>query len=161
MIFKPKQKAWVEAAVAAGFPAGSVVGYTEIDAVCATMGGVTRPWWIINNPDFRAGRGKFMIPVEGAAALHPAKRDDPDDEQQHEEGPCEQFIGHPCEQLGCDHAPPSPPSLLNSRLAALITAVALSRMAFVMHLDGVRHARGTLARRLASQYTQANAAKHE
>jgi len=69
MIFKPKQKAWVEAAVAAGFPAGSVVGYTEIDAVCATMGGVTRPWWIINNPDFRAGRGKFMIPVEGAASV--------------------------------------------------------------------------------------------
>jgi MoxR-like ATPase len=69
MIFKPKQKAWVEAAIAAGFPAGSVVGYTEIDAVCAAMGGVTRPWWIINNPEFRAGRGKFMIPVEGAVAV--------------------------------------------------------------------------------------------
>jgi MoxR-like ATPase len=69
MIFKPKQKAWIDAAAAAGFPAGTVVGYPEIDAVCDTMGGVTRPWWIINNAEFRAGRGKFMIPVEGAPAV--------------------------------------------------------------------------------------------
>ncbi len=69
MIFKPKQKAWVEAAAAAGFPAGSIVGYPEIDAVCASMGGVTRPWWLINNTDFRADRGKFTIPVEGAASV--------------------------------------------------------------------------------------------
>ncbi len=66
MIFKPKQKAWVEAAAAAGYPAGSIVGYPEIDAVCAAMGGVTRPWWLINDAYFRADRGKFMIPVEGA-----------------------------------------------------------------------------------------------
>jgi MoxR-like ATPase len=66
MIFKPKQKAWIDAAAAMGFPQGSVVGYPEIDSVCDSMGGVTRPWWIINNTDFRAGRGKFMIPVEGA-----------------------------------------------------------------------------------------------
>ena len=66
MIFKPKQRAWVEAASAAGFPAGAVVGYPEIDAVCAAMGGVTRPWWLINDAAFRADRGKFMIPVEGA-----------------------------------------------------------------------------------------------
>jgi len=69
MIFKPKQKAWVEAAATAGFPAGSVVGYPEIDNICASMGGVTRPWWLINNADFRAGRGKFMIPHEGAPAV--------------------------------------------------------------------------------------------
>jgi MoxR-like ATPase len=69
MIFKPKQKAWVEAASAAGFPAGAVVGYPEIDAVCAAMGGVTRPWWLINDPYFRADRGKFMIPVEGAPTM--------------------------------------------------------------------------------------------
>ena len=69
MTFKPKQKAWVEAAAAAGFPAGSVVGYPEIDTVCAAMGGVTRPWWLINNSDFRADRGKFMIPVEGAPTV--------------------------------------------------------------------------------------------
>jgi MoxR-like ATPase len=68
MIFKPKQRAWVEAASAAGFPAGAVVGYPEIDAVCAAMGGVTRPWWLINDAAFRADRGKFMIPVEGAPA---------------------------------------------------------------------------------------------
>ena len=66
MMFKPKQKAWVDAAAAMGFPQGSVVGYPEIDSVCDSLGGVTRPWWIINNTDFRAGRGKFMIPVEGA-----------------------------------------------------------------------------------------------
>ena len=69
MIFKPKQKAWVEAAAAAGHPAGSVVGYPEIDAVCESMGGATRPWWLINNSDFRAGRGKFMIPHEGAPTV--------------------------------------------------------------------------------------------
>jgi len=69
MIFKPKQRAWVEAAAAAGFPAGAVVGYPEIDAICASMGGVTRPWWLINNKEFRADRGKFMIPVEGAPAV--------------------------------------------------------------------------------------------
>jgi MoxR-like ATPase len=69
MIFKPNQRAWVEAAAAAGFPAGSVVGYPEIDAVCVSMGGVTRPWWLINNTDFRANRGKFLIPVEGAASV--------------------------------------------------------------------------------------------
>ena len=68
MMFKPKQKAWVDAAAAAGHPAGSIVGYPEIDAVCEAMGGVTRPWWLINNSDFRAGRGKFMIPQEGAPA---------------------------------------------------------------------------------------------
>ena len=68
MIFKPKQKAWVDAAAAAGHPAGAIVGYPEIDAVCETMGGVTRPWWMINNPDYRAGRGKFRIPEEGAPA---------------------------------------------------------------------------------------------
>lgn len=66
MMFKPKQKAWIDAAAAMGFPEGSVVGYPEIDSVCESMGGATRPWWIINNADFRAGRGKFMIPVEGA-----------------------------------------------------------------------------------------------
>ena len=38
MIFKAKQKAWVDAAAAAGFPAGSVVGYTEIDSICESMG---------------------------------------------------------------------------------------------------------------------------
>ena len=69
MNFKPKQKAWVDAANAAGFPAGSIVGYPEIDIVCEAMGGVTRPWWIINNTEFRAGRGQFMIPVEGAASV--------------------------------------------------------------------------------------------
>ena len=69
MMFKPKQKAWVDAAAAMGFPAGSVVGYPEIDSVCESMGGATRPWWIINNKDFRAGRGKFMIPVEGAPVV--------------------------------------------------------------------------------------------
>ena len=62
MNFKPKQKAWVDAAAAAGYPAGAIVGYPEIDAVCESMGGVTRPWWMINNPDYRAGRGKFRIP---------------------------------------------------------------------------------------------------
>ena len=66
MIFKPNQKAWVEAAAALGYPAGAIVGYPEIDTVCASIGGVTRPWWIINNADFRAGRGKFRIPEEGA-----------------------------------------------------------------------------------------------
>ena len=69
MIFKPKQKAWVDAAAAMGFPAGSVVGYPEIDSVCESMGGVTRPWWLINDANFRAGRGKFMIPAEGAPSL--------------------------------------------------------------------------------------------
>ena len=69
MIFKPKQKAWVEAAAAAGYSAGSVIGYPEIDAVCASMGGVTRPWWLINNSDYRAGRGQFRIPVEGAPSV--------------------------------------------------------------------------------------------
>ena len=69
MMFKPKQKAWVDAAAAMGFPAGSVVGYPEIDSVCESMGGATRPWWIINNADFRAGRGKFMIPAEGAPVV--------------------------------------------------------------------------------------------
>jgi len=69
MIFKPKQKAWVDAAAAMGFPQGSVVGYPEIDSVCDSMGGMTRPWWIINNADFRAGRGQFMIPVEGAPVV--------------------------------------------------------------------------------------------
>ena len=69
MIFKPKQKAWVEGAAAAGFPAGTVVGYAEIDSICESMGGVTRPWWLINDKNFRAGRGKFMIPAEGAPSL--------------------------------------------------------------------------------------------
>ena len=69
MMFKPKQKAWIDAAAAMGFPEGSVVGYPEIDSVCESMGGATRPWWIINNADFRAGRGKFMIPVEGAPVV--------------------------------------------------------------------------------------------
>ena len=72
MIFKAKQKAWVDAAAAAGFPAGSVVGYTEIDSICESMGGATRPWWLINDKAFRAGRGKFMIPQEGAATVAPA-----------------------------------------------------------------------------------------
>jgi MoxR-like ATPase len=71
MIFKPKQKAWVDAAAVAGYPAGTVVGYPEIDHICDSMGGVTRPWWIINNAEFRAGRGKFMIPVEGAPSVSP------------------------------------------------------------------------------------------
>ena len=66
MIFKEKQRAWVEAATALGHPAGSVVGYPEIDAICESMGGVTRPWWLINDKSFRAGRGRFTIPVEGA-----------------------------------------------------------------------------------------------
>ena len=60
--FKPKQLAWLAAAETAGFPAGSVVGYPEIDAVCESLGGVTRPWWMINDASFRAGRGKFLIP---------------------------------------------------------------------------------------------------
>ena len=68
MIFKEKQRAWVDAAAALGHPAGSVVGYPEIDAICESMGGATRPWWIINDKTFRAGRGRFTIPVEGAAA---------------------------------------------------------------------------------------------
>ena len=66
MIFKEKQRAWVDAAAALGHPAGSVVGYPEIDAICESMGGVTRPWWLINDKSFRAGRGRFTIPVEGA-----------------------------------------------------------------------------------------------
>jgi hypothetical protein len=66
MIFKPKQKAWVEAAAAMGFPAGSVVGYPEIDSICESMGGATRPWWMINDAAHRAGRGQFRIPEEGA-----------------------------------------------------------------------------------------------
>ena len=72
MIFKPKQKAWVDAAATLGFPAGTVVGYPEIDSICESMGGVTRPWWIINDANFRAGRGKFMIPAEGAPSLSQA-----------------------------------------------------------------------------------------
>ena len=73
MIFKEKQRAWVDAAAALGHPAGSVVGYPEIDDICESMGGVTRPWWLINDKSFRAGRGRFTIPVEGApsAALPP------------------------------------------------------------------------------------------
>ena len=67
MIFKPKQKAWVEAAAAMGFPAGSVVGYPEIDSICASIGGVTRPWWMINDAVHRAGRGQFRIPEEGVS----------------------------------------------------------------------------------------------
>jgi hypothetical protein len=69
MIFKPKQRAWVDGAAAAGFPAGTVIGYAEIDSICESMGGVTRPWWLINDANFRAGRGKFMIPEEGAPSL--------------------------------------------------------------------------------------------
>ena len=71
MNLKPKQMAWVEAAAAAGYPAGSVIGYPEIDAICASMGGVTRPWWLINNKNYRAGRGKFLVP-DSAAALSAA-----------------------------------------------------------------------------------------
>jgi hypothetical protein len=67
MIFKPKQKAWVEAAAAMGFPAGSVVGYPEIDSICESMGGATRPWWMINDTTHRAGRGQFRIPEEGVS----------------------------------------------------------------------------------------------
>ena len=69
MTFKPKQRAWIEAAAAAGYPAGSIVGYPEIDAVCESLGGVTRPWWMINNADHRAGRGQFRIPEEGAPTV--------------------------------------------------------------------------------------------
>ena len=69
MIFKEKQRAWIEAAAALGHPAGSVVGYPEIDAICESMGGVTRPWWMINNKSFRAGRGQFAIPIEGAPSV--------------------------------------------------------------------------------------------
>ena len=61
-IFKPKQLAWLQAAANLGFPAGSVVGYAEIDSNCESLGGVTRPWWMINDKDYRAGRGKFLIP---------------------------------------------------------------------------------------------------
>jgi len=62
LLLKPKQKAWVDAATAAGFPAGSIVGYPDIDAICESMGGVTRPWWMINDKSHRAERGKFRIP---------------------------------------------------------------------------------------------------
>tara|TARA_R110000824_G_scaffold49838_39_gene139784 strand:+ start:3725 stop:4996 length:1272 start_codon:yes stop_codon:yes gene_type:complete len=75
--FKPKQAAWLQAATDAGFPAGSIVGYAEIDAICDSMGGVTRPWWMINDKDFRASRGKFLIPdvnapFAGASVAVPA-----------------------------------------------------------------------------------------
>ena len=71
MILKPKQEAWVRAAELAGFPAGSIVGYPEIDAICESMGGATRPWWMINDKAHRAGRGKFCIPSAEASEAAP------------------------------------------------------------------------------------------
>ncbi len=71
MILKPKQEAWVRAAELAGFPAGSIVGYPDIDAICESMGGVTRPWWMINDKAHRAGRGKFRIPSAEASEAAP------------------------------------------------------------------------------------------
>lgn len=71
MILKPKQEAWVRAAEAAGYPAGSIVGYPDIDAICESMGGVTRPWWMINDKAHRAGRGKFRIPSAEASEAAP------------------------------------------------------------------------------------------
>ena len=71
MILKPKQEAWVRAAELAGFPAGSIVGYPEIDAICESMGGATRPWGMINDKAHRAGRGKFCIPSAEASEAAP------------------------------------------------------------------------------------------
>tara|TARA_R110002020_G_scaffold286089_1_gene501627 strand:- start:105 stop:1370 length:1266 start_codon:yes stop_codon:yes gene_type:complete len=71
LILKPKQEAWVRAAEAAGYPAGSIVGYAEIDSVCESLGGVTRPWWMINDKAHRAGRGKFCIPSAEASEAAP------------------------------------------------------------------------------------------
>ena len=71
MILKPKQEAWVRAAELAGFPTGSIVGYPDIDAICESMGGVTRPWWMINDKAHRAGRGKFRIPSAEASEAAP------------------------------------------------------------------------------------------
>jgi MoxR-like ATPase len=61
---KPKQDAFLRAADAAGFPAGSIVGYAEIDSI---VGDATRPWWLINAVEHRAGRGKFLLPAIGGA----------------------------------------------------------------------------------------------
>jgi MoxR-like ATPase len=61
---KPKQDEFLRAAEAAGFPAGSIVGYAEIDSI---IGDSTRPWWLINAVEHRAGRGKFELPAIGGA----------------------------------------------------------------------------------------------
>jgi len=60
---KPKQDAFLRAAEAAGFGAGSSIGYAEIDSI---VGDATRPWWLINAIEHRAGRGKFELPVIGS-----------------------------------------------------------------------------------------------
>jgi MoxR-like ATPase len=67
---KPKQDDFLRAAEAAGYSAGSVLGYAEIDAI---IGDATRPWWLINSIEHRAGRGKFELPAIGATVAPAAK----------------------------------------------------------------------------------------
>lgn len=67
---KPKQDDFLRAAEAAGYPAGSVLGYAEIDAI---IGDATRPWWLINSIEHRAGRGQFELPAIGATVAPAAK----------------------------------------------------------------------------------------
>lgn len=62
---KPKQDEFLKKAEKAGFPAGSVVGYAEIDSIIGSNG--TRPWWLINAPEHREGRGTFRLPTVGVA----------------------------------------------------------------------------------------------
>lgn len=70
---KPAQDEFLRAAEKAGHPAGSILGYPEIDAI---VGSGTRPWWLINAKEHRAGRGKFLLPAIGSddfASAAPSK----------------------------------------------------------------------------------------
>ena len=43
---------------------GEVIGYPEINDLMERFG-VKKPWWLINDIAYRAGRGKFRVPSDG------------------------------------------------------------------------------------------------
>ena len=43
---------------------GEVIGYPEINDLMERFG-VKKPWWLINDTAYRAGRGKFRVPSDG------------------------------------------------------------------------------------------------
>ena len=63
---KPIQDQFLTEAAAAGFPAGSIIDYKNIDAIVSASSVLSgRPWWLVRPAEHRAGRAKWKLPAIG------------------------------------------------------------------------------------------------
>lgn len=78
--FKIKELEWMAIAAEEGFARGSVITTAEIETLGekhfppTASGNIVKPWWLINNLNYRAGRGEFRIPAEGDPAAVPVAK---------------------------------------------------------------------------------------